>query len=232
MPSSEIAELLARPDLPQIMADLNAHLQVEAERRARFRAEITPEMKGEFINGAVIMHSPAKVRHLQVTIWLATLLQVHAQRHRLGRVFVEKAMIEATRNDYEPDVVFFGQTRADALASDELLLPMPDFIVEVLSPPTEARDRGIKFRDYAAHGVCEYWIVDAEAETVETFGPIPGARDYQATGRFSNHPGGVETRLSSAVVLGFSMPVRALFDDDTNAAPVIALLAAPAPPAA
>ena len=152
----EVAALLARPDFPQIVADPNAQLQAEADKRARFRAEVTPDMKAEFINGEVILHSPALVRHLQVTIWLATLLQVHAQRHRLGTVSVEKAMIESTRNDYEPDVVFFGRAKADHLVPDHRLLPMPDSIVEVLSPSTEARDWGIKLRDYAAHGVREY----------------------------------------------------------------------------
>ena len=38
--------------------------------------------------------------------------------------------------------------------------PAPDFIAEILSPSTDERDRGIKFEDYAAHGVGEYWLLD------------------------------------------------------------------------
>jgi len=52
----------------------------------------------------------------------------------------------------------------------------------VLSPSTEKRDRGIKFRDYELHGVGEYWIVDTVAESVklyllagETYAPKPMA---------------------------------------------------------
>lgn len=228
----EMADLLARPDLPLVAADINAHLKAEAEKRARFREEVTPEMKAEFINGEIILHSPALVRHLAVTIRLATMLHAHVVRHRLGQVFIEKAMIASTRNDYEPDIVFFGRAKADAFAPDQLLLPMPDFIVEILSPSTEARDRGIKFRDYAAHGVREYWIVDAETEVVETYGLTPATRAYGAAGRFPNHPGGDLARLSSAVVPGFVAPVRALFDDEANNDALRALLAAPAPPAA
>ena len=127
--TAEMAELLARPDLALVMADLTAHLQVEADKRARFREEVAPDMKAEFINGEVILHSPAQVRHLEVTARLAVLLRVHAQRHRLGKVLIEKAMIEATRNDYEPDVVFFGRAKADTLAPDQLLLPMPRILI-------------------------------------------------------------------------------------------------------
>jgi Uma2 family endonuclease len=47
--------------------------------------------------------------------------------------------------------------------------PAHDFVVEVLSPSTEVRDRGVKFDDYALHGVKEYWIIDAEKEELEQY---------------------------------------------------------------
>ncbi|MCC6446410.1 MAG: Uma2 family endonuclease [Armatimonadetes bacterium] len=40
-------------------------------------------------------------------------------------------------------------------------------MVEILSSGTEAQDRDIKYRDYAAHGVREYWILDPQQETLE-----------------------------------------------------------------
>jgi len=44
---------------------------------------------------------------------------------------------------------------------------VPDLAVEVLSQSTESRDRGVKFEDFAASGVAEYWIIDADAAIVE-----------------------------------------------------------------
>ena len=38
-----------------------------------------------------------------------------------------------------------------------------------LSPSTQEIDRNIKFEDYAAHGVDEYWIVDAQQKTIEQY---------------------------------------------------------------
>ena len=37
----------------------------------------------------------------------------------------------------------------------------------VLSASIEAKDRGVKFNDYAAHGVPESWIVAPQTMTVE-----------------------------------------------------------------
>lgn len=45
----------------------------------------------------------------------------------------------------------------------------PDMIVEISSPSTRSRDRGYKFDLYRCAGVREYWIVDPERRTVETF---------------------------------------------------------------
>ena len=47
--------------------------------------------------------------------------------------------------------------------------PAPDFIAEILSDSTASVDRGVKFQDYAAHGVGEYWIVDPVQQTIEQY---------------------------------------------------------------
>jgi Uma2 family endonuclease len=88
--------------------------------------------------------------------------------------------------------------------------PIPDFIVEVLSESTEARDRGVKFEDYAAHGVGEYWIVDADRETVEQY--LLGESGYEL--RVKSATG----TLTSEVIEGLVVPVRALFDEAENLA--------------
>ena len=45
----------------------------------------------------------------------------------------------------------------------------PDFIAEVLSPSTAAKDRREKRALYEAHGVKEYWLVDPDARLVERY---------------------------------------------------------------
>ena len=45
----------------------------------------------------------------------------------------------------------------------------PDLVVEVLSPGTEKRDRGIKKNLYEKCGVKEYWLVNPETKSVEVY---------------------------------------------------------------
>jgi Uma2 family endonuclease len=204
------SELLDAPELALYEQQIRARLEDEQRRREKFREELDPDVKAEFINGEVIVHSPATVRHNLVRKHLVVLLHTYVETHRLGAILDEKALIAMTRNDYEPDINFFGQAKAAQLSPDQIVLPAPDLIVEVLSESTERRDRGIKFRDYAAHGVAEYWLVDPVAEVVEQY--------ENADGQYRLHLKLNSGTLASRVVKGFEVPVRALFDTQENLA--------------
>lgn len=45
----------------------------------------------------------------------------------------------------------------------------PDMVIEVLSPSTRRHDQLVKFNLYQRAGVFEYWIVDPEAKSVQSF---------------------------------------------------------------
>ena len=51
--------------------------------------------------------------------------------------------------------VFFGPDKLASLSPDTMKFPVPDLAVEVLSPSTEVRDRGVKFEDFASNGVAD-----------------------------------------------------------------------------
>jgi Uma2 family endonuclease len=200
-----LQSLLARPDLPRVARAINETLQREQVRRTRFRSELTPSVKAEFIGGETVRHSPAKAKHLRATQNLVGLLRAFVQRHGLGEVFSEKALICLTRNDYEPDVVFFGKAKADGFSADQMEFPAPDFIAEVLSESTEQRDRGVKFEDYADHGVAEYWIIDCDETSVEQFCLQEGV--YKLAQKLK------QGEIDSLVIAGFRIPIAAIFDD-------------------
>lgn len=189
----------------------------EQLRRARFVDDAPADRKVEFINGSEIVHSPVSLAHNDVLTRLGTLLSAHVRRHGLGSVGIEKLMVSLTRNDYEPDLCFFSSERAAGFAADQRRFPAPDFIVEILSHSTEDRDRGVKFVDYAAHRVGEYWIVDPDAETVEKYTPVDG--EYRLALKL--HDGSVTCDAAA----GFTIPVRAIFADAENLAALSALLA-------
>ena len=210
--------MLDSPDLPKQIEKLNRTLADERAHREQFYADMTPDKKIEFINGSVVMHSPVKRRHAEASDFLFTLLTVYVNKNGLGWASHEKILMTLTRNDYEPDVVFFRQEVARDLAADQMKFPAPDFAAEVLPLSTEATDRRLKKRDYAAHGIGEYWLVDPEAQTVEQF--VLQGEDYHCRGIWKG-----DEPVASTAVPGFRIPARAIFEVSANLATLAALAA-------
>ncbi len=164
-----LSELREYPDVVLLMQEVQQILSQESEKRKGFRELIHENVKAEFINGDIIYHSPVRRRHWKTVGNLYAAMHRHVQQNNLGEVGSEKVMISLTRNDYEPDLVFFTQEKVATFTTEQVLFPAPDFVAEVLSESTEKYDRNEKFVDYAAHGVQEYWIIDPEQQTVEKY---------------------------------------------------------------
>lgn len=212
-----LGQLLRSPRLPEAMRRLQAAARAEAKKRRHFYEVVTEQQKAEFINGEIIVHSPVKYQHNQASFRLATLLVAYVQWHGLGSVGHEKLLVTLARNDYEPDICFFGVEKAQSFTPDQSKFPAPDLVVEVLSESTEAMDRGVKFEDYAAHGVGEYWIVDPDQETIEQYLLREGS--YRLAVKVKTGT------IASVVVTGFEIPVRAVFDGAEQLAALQAIMA-------
>ena len=215
----ELQYLLDSPRLPFIARKIDAVLAVETQRRREFYAAISESDKAEFINGEVIFHSPVKLRHNVVAKRLLVLLDTFVMIHDLGFVGYEKIMVSLTRNDYEPDICYFNQTKSAEFRPDQMRFPAPDMIVEVVSESTEHNDCGVKFDDYAAHGVQEYWIIDPETETLEQYRLPEDGDSYQLVIK------AMTGQVNSFAVPGFDIPVRAIFDPAANQQVLQTLLA-------
>lgn len=200
--------IVKSPDMPQLLRDLQDIWEAEQLRRNDFYDWVSPNVKAEFIDGEVVVHSPVRLKHNLVTGALFKLLDTYVLQNRLGFVGIEKIMSRFTRNDYEPDIVFFGKEKAAQFQSEQTIFPVPDFIVEILSDSTEERDRGVKFTDYALHQVPEYWIIDPDTETVEQY--------FCEDGKYFLHAAIQNGDIESRVVEGFRIPVRAIFDSDAQ----------------
>ena len=202
-------QLMRSPKLEFYFRQIGDALAKEKAARIRFYNEITEQDKAEFINGEAIYHSPVRLVHNDTRTRLSELARAFVRVHGLGKVADEKLMISLTRNDYEPDVSFWRSEISQRFVPDQLHFPAPDWIAEVLSESTEERDRGVKFEDYAAHGVKEYWIVDPEHAIVEQY-------LINEAGAFDLHIRSDSGTLRSTAIQGFEIPVAALFDDAVN----------------
>lgn len=210
--------LLDSPRLPFIARRIDAVLADEKRRRREFYAQIDENDKAEFINGEVIMHSPVRLRHNSASGNLYRLLSSYVAMRRLGYVGFEKIMVSLTRNDYEPDICYFGPAKAAAFTPDQMRFPAPDLVVEVISESTEHNDRAVTFDDYAAHSVQEYWIIDPDADTLEQYHLAEGEDSYRMVIK------AMTGQVRSFAIPGFEIPVRAVFDPEINQAALQALL--------
>ncbi len=63
MATLDLEQLLEAPNLPQLIQQAELALRQEASRRDEFYAWLKEDVKAEFINGQIVMHSPVKERH-------------------------------------------------------------------------------------------------------------------------------------------------------------------------
>ena len=196
------------PNAALFAQKLDSALKAEQKKRRHFYEIVEENKKMEFINGEIVFQSPVKLRHNDATKLLCGLLNAFVMKNRLGFVGVEKIMVSLTRNDYEPDICFFAAEKAKKFKRNQVQFPAPDFVVEVLSDSTEKNDRETKFQDYAAHGVQEYWIIDAEKQTIEQY--FLQGEQYELLLKSKSG------EINSVVLPDFKIPIRSVFDEAEN----------------
>jgi len=127
----------------------------------------------ELYDGRLMVVPAPSSKHQIVLGNLFERLHAHARVHRLGRVFASPIdLILDSDNVCQPDLLFVGQERSH-LITDRGVEGPPDLVVEILSGATEARDRREKFQLYFLFGISEYWIIDPEGKTLETYRRAP-----------------------------------------------------------
>lgn len=140
-------------------------------------------VRHEVIAGELVVTPAPGVRHQRIVTDMAVLLSTFVRAHDLGQVFVGPVDLLFAEGDYlEPDVVVLLHERLHLL-SDRGIEGPPDLVIEVASPSTAARDRGIKLERYRHYGVPEYWIVDGDGRSIEVWRFATGATAPAVYGR-------------------------------------------------
>ncbi|MDD5033900.1 MAG: Uma2 family endonuclease [Methylococcaceae bacterium] len=85
-----------------------------------------------------------------------------------------------------PDIAGWKRERMPALPSDHRFEVVPDWICEILSPSTQRKDRILKMKAYARHGVAYCWLVDPLAHTLESYALDEGGH-WIVTGLYQEH---------------------------------------------
>ncbi len=128
------------------------------------------DIRHELIEGELLLMEPAPTTsHQTVLVNLTVLLAPFARDHDLGKVLIAPTDVYLSDiNVLQPDILFVSAARASIITERDVHGP-PDLIVEISSPSTRRRDRGIKTELYARYGVAEYWLLDPATALVETF---------------------------------------------------------------
>ncbi|MYE15344.1 MAG: Uma2 family endonuclease [Gemmatimonadetes bacterium] len=124
----------------------------------------------EFIGGRLYMTPAPVIRHQRVSRRLQSALMQVLRDGGHGEVFYAPVLVEfpGTGDRVQPDILFVSNERR-RIIGEKQVTGAPDLIVEILSPSTAHRDRGVKLDLYARCGVREYWIVDPTEDVVDVW---------------------------------------------------------------
>ena len=178
-------------------------------RTVRFRAEDiweTPDdgNRYEVIDGDLYVTPPPVIAHQRPASRLPVFVGAYLMAHPIEELFVAPTGVVLDEfNGVQPDVLYVSNERRH-LIGERGIEGAPDLVVEVLSPSTQARDRGIKQRRYAAAGVRQYWIVVPPTRTLEAYVLVDGS--YAPRGAYG--PG---TAFRPELFPGLEIPIDALW---------------------
>jgi len=125
-------------------------------------------MRREIIDGELYV-TPSPVDYHQMILFNLTMaFGKFLETHPLGKLrFAPLDVILSEHDVLEPDLLLVLNEHQAVL--QDWVRGAPDLVIEILTPTTEARDRGIKLKAYARYGVGEYWIVDPAAQVIEVY---------------------------------------------------------------
>jgi Uma2 family endonuclease len=227
MSVSEPSDAEARWEVPaRLRLELLALLSADPTKPAtmtydEFLAWADEDTLAEWVDGKVVMTSPASAQHQYLAIFLATTLSTYVTIHDLGTVLTGPFQMKLARSGREPDVLFVAKEHLARL-QPTLLQGPADLVVEIVSDESVARDRGTKFEEYREAGIPEYWLLDPRIEQAEFY-------HLDERGRYQLAPVDEEGVYRSRVIPGLWLrvdwlwqqplpsPTRALLEIDRDA---------------
>jgi Uma2 family endonuclease len=161
----------------------------------------------EWVNGEVVILTPASNRHQDLATFLAALLRFFVEARQLGRVLSAPFQMKLGPDlpGREPDILFIAREHLSRLQNTYLDGPA-DLVVEIISRDSRARDRGEKFYEYEQGGVREYWLLDYLRRQAEFYWRGPD-------GIFRLAPVGEGGIYHSAVLEGLWLEVEWLWQE-------------------
>lgn len=133
-----------------------------------FLAGCDEDTWAEWVDGDIIMVSPASKRHQDIVLFLATLLNDYVESRNLGEIITAPFQMKLGVSGREPDTLYISNAHLDRVKKTYLDGPA-DMVIEIISEESGTRDRGEKFFEYEAAGIPEYWLIDPIRQQAEFY---------------------------------------------------------------
>lgn len=125
--------------------------------------EAASEIKHEYFQGQIYAMAGASRVHVLITVNLVSLFRQRLRGQSCLTYSNDiKVNVPAAQAYFYPDLVVSCDSRDNSPNSD--ILNYPKLIVEVLSPTTEAFDRGRKFQAYQSIPSLDYYLLVSQTE--------------------------------------------------------------------
>jgi len=128
------------------------------------------EVRAEYIDGRIIVHSPASLIHVDLSGFVYTLVKLFVAKHDIGRVMGDNFQLRLRPGLRRvPDMIFVSTENARAKISATQIDGAPDLVVEIVSADSVDRDWRDKFHEYEKAKIKEYWIIDPGNQRLEIY---------------------------------------------------------------
>lgn len=205
----ELLELLRKPELPE--ETLRQRLEKILEKSTKiprmsfeeFLAWADEDTLAEWVNGEIIMSSPASMIHQEISSFLEDILHLFVQNRNMGKIIEAPFLMKLPNSGREPDLLFVSKNHLDRLKKTFLDGPA-DLVVEIISPESIGRDRGDKFYEYENARIPEYWLIDPDKKRAEFY-------VLNSEGNYDLIKSGSKGKFESRILPGFWLNVEWLW---------------------
>lgn len=179
--------------------------QIDTMTYEEFLAWADEDTHAEWVDGSVVMPSPASLRHQEIQKFLGMLLSLFVDATSLGKVIEAPFQMRVGNSGREPDLLFVATPHLDRLKNTYLDGP-GDLVIEIVSPESGGRDRGDKFYEYREAGIPEYWLIDPQTREADFY-------HLDTQGHYQLISPGADGMYHSHVLNGFWLDVNWLWQD-------------------
>lgn len=133
---------------------------------------VPPHLVAEILFGSLVTHPRLAPRHAVAGTALGSRLTGRFQFGEGGPggwVFMVESELHLGPHVLVPGLAAWRRERLPTMPDTAYIETPPDWVCEVISPSTQAHDRGPKRRIYAAHGIAHLWHLDPIAKLLEVF---------------------------------------------------------------